>query len=544
MATTHGDLILTRGDPQRDRSLQRQAAAGKLRRVGDGIYAVCNGRPVEEIVCGGWAPILARYAPGAVLRGRTALQRNPWRERGPDGRVVFPGWVFATDPHGKARRRLSLPGLEIRTFPGPGPLEGDMSFLGVYLPSDARALLENLQASRARSGPSRTVGREGVEREVERLLKTAHEDGLREIRQRAECIAGSLGAEQELQVLLDIIGTILGTRKAGLVARDVAARRRPDDPYDPEYMERLKVLAMTLGRVAPDLADPHVGPGERDCTSFVEAYFTNYIEGTRFLVDKARRIVFEHEPADGRPQDGRDVTQTFAQVASIVPGEARASSVDEFMAEIRERNARLLDARPDKKPGEFKEDANSAGNTVFVLPDLVKGTLREGFAMLRDLQAPFARGVFAHTLIVLVHPFNDGNGRTARIMMTKELVGGGKSRIVVPTIYRSDYIGGLRALTAPGAAQAAPLVRAMLRCQSVTARIASPDLDETLRLWASTHAFLEDEKNARFTDPNVNVDIVWRRGIPAPASYWQELDLTAQLQDDVTGLIPLEHQVV
>ncbi|WP_284209555.1 Fic family protein [Methylorubrum aminovorans] len=300
-----------------------------------------------------------------------------------------------------------------------------MSFLGVYLPSDARALLENLQASRARSGPSRTVGREGVEREVERLLKTAHEDGLREIRQRAECIAGSLGAEQELQVLLDIIGTILGTRKAGLVARDVAARRRPDDPYDPECMERLKVLAMTLGRVAPDLADPHVGPGERDCTSFVEAYFTNYIEGTRFLVDKARRIVFEHEPADGRPQDGRDVTQTFAQVASIVPGEARASSVDEFMAEIRERNARLLDARPDKKPGEFKEDANSAGNTVFVLPDLVKGTLREGFAMLRDLQAPFARGVFAHTLIVLVHPFNDGNGRTARIMMTKELVGGG-----------------------------------------------------------------------------------------------------------------------
>lgn len=230
-----------------------------------------------------------------------------------------------------------------------------MSFLGVYLPSDARALLENLQASRARSGPSRTVGREGVEREVERLLKTAHEDGLREIRQRAECIAGSLGAEQELQVLLDIIGTILGTRKAGLVARDVAARRRPDDPYDPECMERLKVLAMTLGRVAPDLADPHVGPGERDCTSFVEAYFTNYIEGTRFLVDKARRIVFEHEPADGRPQDGRDVTQTFAQVASIVPGEARASSVDEFMAEIRERNARLLDARPDKKPGEFKE---------------------------------------------------------------------------------------------------------------------------------------------------------------------------------------------
>ncbi len=540
MATTHGDLILTGGGPQRDRSLQRQASAGKIRRVGDGIYALANGRPVEEIVCGGWAPILARYAPGAVLMGRTALQRNPWRERGPDGRVVFPGWVFATDPSGKDRKRLSLPGLEIRTFPGPGPLEGDMSFLGVHLPSDARTLLENLKASRARSGPSRTVGREGVEREVERLLKTAREEGLREIRQRAERIAGPLGAEQELQVLFDIIGAVVGTRKADLAAKDVAARRRPDDPYDPECMERLKALATTLGRVTPNLPDPHVDSGVRDCTSFVEAYFTNYIEGTRFLVDKARRIVFEHEPADGRPQDGRDVTQTFAQVASIVPGEGRASSADEFVAEIRERNARLLDARPDKKPGEFKEDADSAGNTVFVLPDLVRGTLREGFAMLRDLQDPFARGLFAHTLIVLVHPFNDGNGRTARIMMTKELVGGGQSRIVVPTIYRSDYIGGLRALTAPGIPQAAPLVRAMLRCQSVTARIASANLDETLRLWASTHAFLEDEKNARFTEPSPDVDIVWRHGIPAPSSYWADVDLAAQLQDDASDLVSLE----
>lgn len=542
MATTHGDLILTGGDPKQDRSLQRQAADGKLRRVGDGIYAVDNARSIEEIVCGGWAPILARYAPGAVLQGRTALHRTPWRERGADGRVVFPGWVFATDPVGRARRRLSLPGLEIRTFPGPGPLQGDMAFLGVRMPGEARALLENLQASRARNGPSRTIGREGVEREVERLLETAREEGLREIRQRAERIAGPLGAQEELPILLNIIGAVVGTRKVKLAAKDVAARRRKDFPYDPACMERLKRLATTLGRVSlPDLPDPHVAPDERACASFVEAYFTNFIEGTRFLVDKARRIVFAREEADGRPKDGRDVTQTFAQVSKIGPGEGRAPDADAFVAELRTRNAGLMDARSDIMPGTFKVDPNSAGDTVFVRPDLVEGTLREGFAMLADLGAPFSRGLFAHTLIVLVHPFNDGNGRTARIMMTKELVGGGQSRIVVPTIYRSDYVGGLRVLSS-GSMDAAPLVRAMLRCQSVTARIASPDLDEAIRLWASTHAFLEDEKHARFTEPNPAAEIVWNEGIPAPKAYWAERLLDQELRDDTSNVLSLDRK--
>ena len=540
MAITHGDLVLTDGDPAGDRAAQRRARAGDLRRVADGLYAAVNARPVEEVVCGGWAPILARMAPGAVLTGRTALQITPYREKGPDGRVGFPGWVFATDPRSSTRRRMTLPGLEIRTVPGPGPLEGDFPYLGLHQPSDARALLENLQPSRSRDGPARTTGREAVERHVERILATGHEEGLRAVRQRAERIAQALGAEAELPLLLDIIGTVLGTRKAQLASKHVAARRRATHPYDPEYMDRLRVLATTLGRVPlPDVPDPHSGPDARACTSFVEAYFTNYIEGTRFLVDKARRIVFENDEPDGRPQDGRDVTQTFAQVAPLVAGVPIASTADEFIDELRERNARLLDARPEKMPGQFKTEANSAGNTVFVLPEFVAGTLREGFEMLRGVEGPFARGLFAHTLVVLVHPFNDGNGRTARIMMTKELVRGGQSRAVVPTIYRNDYIGGLLALTSRGAAQPGPLIRAFLQCQSVTSRIVSDDLNETLRLWASTHAFLERDDTARLTNPDPAAVIEWRGGIPAPSSYWQERDLAAQLEPEADSILVL-----
>lgn len=539
MSLAHGDLLFTGDDRVENRAIQRQAADDRLRRVAPGIYAQANGRPLEEIVCGGWAPILARYAPGAVLQGRSAARGAAWRERGPDQRMVFPGWIFATSPGSRTRGSYSLPGLEIRTIPGVGPLEGDLPYLGVHLPSDARMLLENLEPSRSRDGPSRTLGREGVEERVEALLKTVHEDGLRSIRARAERIAPQLGAEDRLGELLDIIGAVAGTRQVALASRSVGARRRRTDPYDPECLDRLKLLGETLGRLPTDLQvpDPHTSPDARVCTSFMEAYFTNYIEGTRFLVDKARRIVFDAEEADGRPEDGRDVTQTFAQVSALAPEAPRSNSVAEFIDEIRARNRALMDARPEKRPGEFKVEANAAGNTTFVLPDLVRGTLREGFRMLEGLEDPFARGVFVHTLLVMVHPFDDGNGRTSRIMMTKELVAGGRSRIVVPTIYRSDYIGGLRALSAHGAPQAAPLVRAMLRCQAVTARIVSEDLDRTVDLWASTHAFLEDERGAKLTAPDPDVRIVWRNGLPAPEAYWNEVDLEATLNDDTASIM-------
>ncbi|MGY3610956.1 MULTISPECIES: Fic family protein [unclassified Bradyrhizobium] len=403
--------------------------------------------------------------------------------------------------------------------------------MGTHIPSPSRSLLENLKPSREREGPRRNVGRKGVELELERLLKIEHEEGLRAIRRRAHNIVGALGAADELKVLDDLIGTFLKTRETKFVHGKVAARHRRDSPFDPECMERLKALALVLNRSPlPDRPDPHAAPDERACASFVEAYFTNFIEGTRFSVDKARRIVFENEEPDGRPADGRDIVQTFKQVSAMVKGMQMASSYVQFEEEIRERNRILLDGRPEKDPGNFKTEPNSAGNTQFVLPDLVVGTLKQAYETLGSLTHPLARGIFVHTMLVLVHPFNDGNGRTSRIMMTKELVSAGQCRIVVPSVFQDDYINGIKSLAAAPNFSPAPLVRALLEAQRITNAIASPDLDRTIDLWASTHAFVDDdERDAKLTFPNADLKIERRNGIPAPSTYWEAVDLRNSL---------------
>ena len=76
--------------------------------------------------------------------------------------------------------------------------------------------------------------------------------------------------------------------------------------------------------------------------------------------------------------------------------------------------------RPEALPGEFKAEENRAGLTVFVAPDLVPGTLAEGFALYRSLESPFERAVYMMFLVSEVHPFADGNGRIARVMMNAE----------------------------------------------------------------------------------------------------------------------------
>jgi hypothetical protein len=107
-----------------------------------------------------------------------------------------------------------------------------------------------------------------------------------------------------------------------------------------------------------------------------------------------------------------------------------------------------------------------------VLPNLVVGTLRLGFDMLRGLTEPFARGLFLHCLIAEVHPFDDGNGRMSRLHFTSELLRGEQAHVIIPTVFRDDYIGGMRSLSWRG--DPALIARACQRAQQVTASIQVP----------------------------------------------------------------------
>jgi len=166
-----------------------------------------------------------------------------------------------------------------------------------------------------------------------------------------------------------------------------------------------------------------------------------------------------------------------------------------------------MESRPGVHPGTFKRTANRVGSTEFVAPDLVAGTLEQGFDLCRSLDAGFQRAVFLTFLVSEVHPFTDGNGRIARIMMNAELAAAGEERIVVPTVYHANYLSALRALSLT--ARPEPLIRVLDFAQRWTADIDWCSVPETAHELDACNAFL---------DPAIAEDEGRRLRMPEP---WQ-----------------------
>lgn len=181
--------------------------------------------------------------------------------------------------------------------------------------------------------------------------------------------------------------------------------------------------------------------------SFFESYFSNYIEGTEFDIEEAKEIVDSGIPMPRRDEDSHDILGTFKILSNRTEMRRVPTSPEELFAILSHRHTILLEGRPHMNPGVFKMRNNRAGQTEFVDYQLVKGTLSQGFKYYSALTDPFARAIFMMFMISEVHPFNDGNGRIARVMMNAEFVRADQSRIIVPTVFREDYILALRKLT-------------------------------------------------------------------------------------------------
>lgn len=73
------------------------------------------------------------------------------------------------------------------------------------------------------------------------------------------------------------------------------------------------------------------------------------------------------------------------------------------------------------------------------VPSLVKAMVR-GLPVARRKVHPLAFAAHVHSQIVNIHPFVDGNGRTARLLMNLALIQSGYVITLIPAVLRSDYI--------------------------------------------------------------------------------------------------------
>lgn len=481
METRQQDVYTTLPtDAAGSRKLQREAKAGRLFRLRPNLYIPAGSD--EELAahvrrC--WQKIAGVIVPSAVVSHISALTRG----------ITAEGILTLSHPT-RYNKSIKLPGVTLVLLKGAAALPGDLQLAdsGLYWASRPRALLENF--GNVNKTAPRIIGRKGVEERLVEILNAAGEATLNKIRDDAAALAPLLDAQAAFEQLNKLISALLGThtrkalqtRSGGLVAQGT--------PVDAERMARFEILATYLRTANVPLIE-NVAPSGNARThfAFMESYFSNYVEGTKFSVEQARGIALHNEIVTARPRDSHDILGVFRLASSAPYRNSVPPPGSEFLPGLQDWHAEMLKNRPEANPGEIKTDVNYAGTTKFVEPGFIRGTMAEASPLAFSVPEGLARAIFYAFLVSEAHPFEDGNGRLSRLLLNAELSRLGRCRVIIPTLFHPQYIDCTRQLTRQN--DPAGFVSAIARMARWCAQFSYSDLDNLIEALRACNAFEE-----------------------------------------------------
>lgn len=215
----------------------------------------------------------------------------------------------------------------------------------------------------------------------------------------------------------------------------------------PDLLNRLSRADRALARLdgaASTLPNPDLFVG-----MYVrhEAVLSSQIEGTQSTLED----LLEYE-SEGRIDDRpRDVAEVVNYVGAMNYGLERLKELPLCLRLIREIHERLMEGvrGQHRTPGEFRTHQNWVGPLGSNLaqaeyipppPHEMKGALHdlEKFIRNKDAFPPLIHCALAHAQFETIHPFNDGNGRVGRLLITFLLCE--QEVLERPLLYLSYYL--------------------------------------------------------------------------------------------------------
>lgn len=470
------DLYLNQElSPAERRAVQRRVLKGELHRIAPGVFTPLAEDQWPGLLQREKLRFLAAQFPGTVVGYRSAFEGMAGRD----------GVIFLSSSY---NRTHEYPGLTVALVKGVGPQTGDQAISGkrIHFSSLPRMMLENLTIDRHPLHRCAPIAE--IEKRLTMICESRGESHLNALRDEARQLAPLLGLMREFEKLDKLISAILGTRPEQMLADPSARASALGLPYDTARIALFDTLVAELrSRSFTPEPDQTSSGAAATHQAFLESYFSNFIEGTEFEIGEARDIVMHGKIVEKRPKDSHDIIGVFQQI--VHPGwrSQTLSTTPQVLEQLCARHAEMMRARPEIEPGEFKDRMNFAGNTAFVAPERVRGTLVEGAKRLADVAPGMPRALLAMFLVAEVHPFLDGNGRLARLVMNAELSAAGECRIIVPTLAREEYMDCLRKRTRQ--ADADGFIRYMAGLQQWSAGFDYGNLDGVIEEMKGCNAF-------------------------------------------------------
>ena len=179
-------------------------------------------------------------------------------------------------------------------------------------------------------------------------------------------------------------------------------------------------------------------------------YSSNALEGNTLTLSETKIIIEEGLTVSGRPLKDCFEAVGHAKAYDWMLLLARSETLcitEEMILQLHRLFYSGIDV---SNAGVYRQHQVFISGTDYVPPtaDDVPAQMKAFITELQEQQAklhPVELAAFAHRRLVDIHPFADGNGRTARLLMNLILVNRGYLVVSIPPILRLDYIHALQA---------------------------------------------------------------------------------------------------
>jgi Fic family protein len=183
-------------------------------------------------------------------------------------------------------------------------------------------------------------------------------------------------------------------------------------------------------------------------------YTSNAIEGNTLTRQETALVLEKGITVRGKPLkdhlEAVDHLEAWAYVRQLAAGGAPVTEHD-----VRQIHALVLGRSQREEAGRYSQIQRQIAGSKVVLPSPAEiPPLMADFGRWLGASVPGPKSAFeAHYRLVSIHPFADGNGRTARLLMNLLLLRAGWPPVVIAPEHRPDYLDTLELRQTGGAAE-------------------------------------------------------------------------------------------
>jgi Fic family protein len=201
--------------------------------------------------------------------------------------------------------------------------------------------------------------------------------------------------------------------------------------FNPEIVRFLQAIERARAEVGLIVIPPAMAESLRLRARVRSTHFSTSIEGNRLTLAEAEQVIIDGSAFPGREKDTLEVKRYFQALEQV------ETWVDEGVPITEERIRKLhaiLFSGKRSRPTPYRDGQNvirdRLGHIVYMPPEAqdVPVLMTELVNWMdkneKELPIPLIAGI-AHYQFVTIHPFYDGNGRTARALATWVLYQGG-----------------------------------------------------------------------------------------------------------------------